>query len=190
MRSRGHPRKFAIERVVSQAIFLLAAVLVAFALKWQSRHAVPQDIDWLLGPTACLVQEISGREFVAEQGIGYIDRDLGFVIAPECAGLNFLIAAFLTCVIGFASRSSSVRSRVFFLVVSAAIAFPVTLGANTVRILIAIAIHRRQVTLAWCLPADLHRIDGIVVFFGALCLLHLTLQACMPGDSAGEGGRR
>lgn len=189
MRPRRQPGKTFTHCAVSDVLFVLGAALVALALKWKSRDAAVQNLDWLLGPTTGLVQRLSGERFVFESGIGYISRDLGFIIAPECGGLNFLVAAFMTCVIGSLLRLRSLRSRLFFVALSAALAFGVTLFANTARILLAIAIHRHDVTLPWCSVADLHRIDGIVVFFGALCLLHLTLQVCVQGNEAGEGGR-
>src|ERR1043165_6775548 len=69
--------------------------LCALGLKSYYATATPDELRWILAPTTWLVSLMSGRSFEFESFTGYMSSDRRFVIAVSCAGVNFLITAFL-----------------------------------------------------------------------------------------------
>jgi exosortase K len=140
----------------------VATVLVALAVvvigKQLYRDATPADLRWILAPTAQLVSWITGHAFVYEAGQGWINTDVMFVIAPACAGVNFALAAFLALALGGLADATTWQAATRRLAAAAALAYLATIVVNTARISIAVDMHR----------ADLHRIEGIVVYLGGL----------------------
>jgi hypothetical protein len=63
-----------------------------------------------------------------------------------------------------------------FLPVSAAIAYGTTLIANAVRIFIALEIQRGSFEVSGLSGNQLHRLEGIVVYFGFLMLLFVLME--------------
>jgi exosortase K len=82
-------------------VLLLSSVLLtAYGIKRYAAAAGADELNGLLGPTAALVEKLSGHDFVRERGTGYFNRELGLVIAPSCAGTNYLVVAFCTLALG------------------------------------------------------------------------------------------
>jgi hypothetical protein len=79
-------------------IFLLLTLLVAFGLKYHYSQARSDDLVWILGPTAVLVEQLSGIDFDKEAHTGYVNNEHRVIIAPACAGVNFFIIAFCMAV--------------------------------------------------------------------------------------------
>jgi exosortase/archaeosortase family protein len=92
-----------------------------------------------------------------------MSSDHTFLIAASCAGVNFLITAFLML---------SLKRRGWrFLPVLAVVAYVTTLVANTVRISIALYLQQTPLRLGSLDANQLHRLEGIFVYFGFLLLL-------------------
>ena len=72
----------------------LLIILFTIILKAFYSAADSKDLAWILGPTAWLTEQISGLSFARESGVGWVNLEHMFVIAPACAGVNFLIIAF------------------------------------------------------------------------------------------------
>lgn len=160
------------------ALAVAAAVIVAG--KQFYRDATPADLRWILAPTAQLVSWLSGHAFVYESGQGWINTDVMFVIAPACAGVHFALAAFLALCLGALPGMTSWHATVTRLARAAALAYAATLVVNTTRIVIAIAMHRGTLDIGGD-PAELHRIEGIVVYLGGLCALYALSRALETG---------
>jgi exosortase/archaeosortase family protein len=60
---------------------------------------------------------------------------------------------------------------------AAALAYVATLVVNTIRIAIAIAMHRGTIDLGGYDRGDAHRIEGIVIYLGGLCALYALARA-------------
>src|SRR5262245_9425935 len=103
-----------------------------------------------------------------------------FVIAPVCAGMNFAMAAFLALTLGALPGMTSGRATAKRLAMAAVLAYVATLVVNTTRIVIAIAMHRGTIDIAGD-KAELHRIEGIVVYLGGLCALYAFARALELG---------
>lgn len=155
---------------------LLVLVLCALGLKFYYSTATPDELRWILAPTTAMVELLSGRSFTFESYTGYMSSDHRFVIAVSCAGVNFLLTAFLMLGLRqlWRGRFQGVNWR--FLPIAAAVAYVTTLIANTVRICIALEIQKHSVQVSGLSGNQLHRLEGIVVYFGFLLLLFVLTE--------------
>jgi exosortase K len=153
------------------AVFLLA-LGAAYALKRFYSTASAADLRFVLAPTAWLVEVAGGHRFDRTPG-GYLSTELRFVIAPACAGVNFLIVAFASLVLGLVRPARPAWHNVGIAFASAAAAYATTLLANALRILISIPLWTHRVSFGWLGIARLHELVGVVVFLGMLLVLHV-----------------
>ncbi len=172
--SASGPRGGALAGAAAGAVFL-AALGAAFALKRFYSTASAADLRFVLAPTTWLVEVAGGHRFDWTSG-GYLSAELRFLVAPACAGVNFLIVAFGALVLGFVRPARRPWQNVGILLASAAAAYVTTLLANTLRILIAIPLWTHRVSFGWVTGPRLHELAGVVVFLGMLLLLHLLAR--------------
>jgi exosortase K len=151
-------------------------LLVALGLKQYYSTASVNQLRWILAPTRMLVSLISGESFQFESYAGYITSDHTFVIAAACAGVNFLITAFLMLSLRklWLEHSATVSWR--FIPSAALVAYLATLVANAVRITIALQLQRTPPQIGNFSPGELHRFEGIFVYFGFLLLLFVISE--------------
>jgi exosortase K len=172
----------------------LAFVLLCGAgLKYFYSTTSVNQLRWILAPTSALVELISGQSFQFESHAGYINSDHSFLIAASCAGVNFLITAFLMLALGHLWRNRSQRLSWKFVPYAALIAYLVTLMANTVRITTALQLRSMRVESGLLSPGQLHRFEGIFIYFGFLLLLYVIsdfLSGATPPDAAEPGVKR
>jgi exosortase K len=151
----------------SQLAGLGLAVALVIAGKQAIREASAEELGWLLGPTATCVSVLTGSHFVREAGVGYIDRSITFEIAPVCAGVHFMLAAVLALALGWSRYMQTWRTMALRLVAVVGVAYLATIVINTLRIVIAIAMHAHDLG-----GSELHRLEGVVVYLGGLCALY------------------
>ena len=147
----------------SQLAGLAIALAIVVAGKQYFRSATADDLRWLLAPTAKCVSVLTRWHFTHEVGLGYVDRDVNFVIAPVCAGLNFMLAAILALSLGWFAGMQSWRATAERLVAIVGLAYAATIVVNTLRISLSIETHAN---------GELHRIEGVIVYLGGLCALY------------------
>lgn len=155
---------------------LAIVLLCALGLKFYYSTATPNDLRWILAPTTALVELLSGRSFEFESYTGYMSRDHRFVIAVSCAGVNFLITSFLMLGLRSLWRRRFEGVSWTFLPLTAVLAYLATVIANTIRICIALEIQRRSIEVNGLSANQLHRLEGIVVYFGFLLLLFVFTE--------------
>ena len=155
---------------------LLVVGLCALALKLYYSTATPDELRWILAPTTALVELLSGRSFTFESYTGYMSSDHRFVIAVSCAGVNFLLTAFLMLGLRRLWRDRFQTVSWSFLPITAVVAYVTTVIANTVRICIALEIQRHEFQISGLSANQLHRLEGIVVYFGFLLLLFVLTE--------------
>jgi exosortase K len=143
--------------VKPRLVVLVAAALIAWGLKRHYAEARPDDLLWILSPTARLVGVTAGATFVFQPGEGYLSREHLFLIEKSCAGINFMIAAFGMLVFALIHRAGSWLAAAQVLGVSLLASYSAAVVVNTVRIATAmwLAAHRSLSTLA----ADLHLVS-------------------------------
>lgn len=155
---------------------LAIVALCALGLKQYYSTATANELRWILAPTTFIVELLSGRSFTFESYTGYMSSDHTFVIAVPCAGVNFLITAFVMLALRrlWRERFESVSWRV--LPMSMVTAYVATVIANAVRICVALEIQRRAFEIDGLTGNQLHRLEGILVYFGFLMLLYLVME--------------
>jgi exosortase K len=156
-----------------QFVIVLAA---AAALKQFYSTASANELCWILWPTTTLTELITGTHFTFEPFAGYMSIDRSFLIASACAGVNFLIAAFLMLALSMLWKDRLTGMKWRSLLVGAATAFIVTVIANATRISSSLWFNRSRPTLAGLDRDEIHRLDGIFVYFGSLLLLYVVSE--------------
>ena len=153
---------------------VLAVVIVG---KQYYRTSTADDLRWILAPTAQLVSWTTGGDFLYEAGPGWVDPQIRFIIAPPCAGVNFAIAAFLALALGGVMGMVSLRTTAARLAGAAVLAYLATLVINTLRITIAVAMHRGSLDIGGLDRAEAHHLEGIVVYLAGLIALYALARA-------------
>ncbi|HXU32391.1 MAG TPA: exosortase K [Thermoanaerobaculia bacterium] len=164
----------------------ISCAAAAYGLKAGYSRAAVEDLGWILAPTAKLVGALRGERLVVGAA-GWAPTDGSYVIAPACAGVNFLILAFVVSVLGFSHRFRTSRGRFFFWLGALGGAWLLTLAVNTVRILAAIELYRREPPFGWT-PEQLHRLLGVVVYLGALWGMFAVLDRLTRREAPGGRG--
>ena len=157
-------------------IFLLLTLLVAFSLKYHYSQARSDDLVWILGPTAVLVEQFSGIDFEKEAHTGYVNNEYRVIIAPACAGVNFYIIAFCMAVFCGIPVIEPLRSMALWLAVGLISAYLLTLVVNALRIILAIYLYDVDMYSAWITPERVHRLVGTVIYFFFLYLFYRIIK--------------
>jgi exosortase K len=159
---------------------LSVVLLIAGGLKVFYSMASVNDLRWVLAPTCVFVEIVTGETFEFESYAGYMNADYSYLIASSCSGMNFLITAFLMLAIVrlWKREASWAMIPATFL-----IAYLTTIVANTVRIAVAIRLHRMSPDMIWVNPEQLHRFEGIFIYFGFLLLL-FVLSESLNGNAS------
>ena len=163
--------------VFTQNIFLYFVVLsAAFCLKLHYSRAASDDLTWILKPTAEFVEYVTDIHFVKSENAGFINREHRILIAPSCAGVNFLIMAF--CMSSFSSlhQPGFRRKKIFRLIACGLSSYLLTILVNTIRITAAIYLYKYCVSWGWFTSDRIHRIEGIVVYFVFLFIFYRGIQ--------------
>ena len=158
---------------------LLAAMLAVVLMLMLKRHyslAGPDQLAWILSPTARLTAWLTGAAPVWEAGVGYADFSRGIIIVPACAGINFMIMAFGLAVFCALGRLRRFAVLAFWMAASLACTYFLTLGVNTLRISVSMALYQADIYSAWFTPGLLHRLVGVWLYLGALGLFFKGLQ--------------
>lgn len=155
---------------------LVVVVLCAAAVKLYYSAASVNQLRWILAPTTAAVELVSGSRFEFERHAGYLSGDRGFLIAASCAGVNFLISAFLMLSLrrlwGDRARDAGWR----FIPWAALCAYGATIVANTIRISTALRLRAASPEAGWLGPSHAHRVEGIFIYFGFLLLLFVVSE--------------
>lgn len=151
---------------------LTAVVLAVWGMKRYYAGARADDLWWILSPTARLAGVMTGTAFAAAPGEGYFSPERLFLIEKSCAGINFMIAAFGMVTFALFHRVGSRISGARVLVVSLLTSYSAAVLVNAARIAIAMWLAAHPVALSTFTPAQVHRFEGITVYFGGLVLLY------------------
>jgi exosortase K len=165
---------------------IVLVLLAALALKYFYSTAGVNELRWILAPTTLLVELVSGRTFNFEMHAGYMSSDRSFLIASSCAGVNFMITAFLML-----SITKLWRGKLAWKLIPAAflISYATTIVANTVRISTALYLQNSRPDIAGLNGNQLHRLEGILIYFGFLLLLFLLSERTKDQETPGRAFR-
>jgi exosortase K len=147
---------------------LSALVLVAaFALKRFYSHAGASELEWILTPS-CWLAGLSGLELEHEAGAGFISHGSRMVVGAACAGVNFLIAAWLALFFCCQGHLNGTARKLAWSAQSLLFAYALTVATNGLRIVLAAHFFGAELHAGWLTPARLHRLLGVVLYCGAL----------------------
>ena len=155
---------------------LMGVLLCALGLKLYYSAASPDELRWILAPTAWLVETLSGRTFSFEAHAGYMSSDHTFLIARSCAGVNFLVICFLTLYFCF---SRCFHSKLRWLMWSAALSYFAAIAANGLRIYLSAHLWIADFYLGWITQGQMHRLAGTVVYYASLIALYVVVESFM-----------
>lgn len=164
----------------------VVVLLLAGLLKLHYATASVNDLRWVLWPTSVLVECITGTKFAFEPHAGYMSTDRSFLIAGSCAGVNFLVAAFLMLSLGRLWKSRGDGLSWISVPATALLAFTLTIVANTARISSALWLISAPHSFAGMTRDEIHRLDGILIYFGILLLVFVISDRSDKGDSLGR----
>jgi exosortase K len=156
---------------LADALTLIAMLAAVYGLKRFHAQATPEDLHWILAPSAALAGVLTGGSFVAEAGVGWVSNELRFAIVPPCAGVNFLAITFCTLMTVLGLGRALVRERIAAAAIAAALAYAAAVVANGIRIAVAVLLHVHRIELGPLDGARLHRLEGVVVYLAILIAL-------------------
>jgi len=166
------------------AVQFITVLTAAYALKQFYSTASANELRWILWPTTQLTEFVTGTHFTFESYAGYLSTDRSFLIASACAGVNFLIAAFV--LLSFRQLWNKRRTGTLwsFFPFALVIAYAITIVANTVRISSALWLNKGRHGFAGLDRDEIHRLDGIFIYFGFLQLLFIVCEKLSSENKA------
>ena len=153
---------------------MTVGVAAIWGMKRYYADARVDDLRWILSPTARLAGMMTGTVFAMAPGEGYFSQERLFLIEKSCAGINFMIAAFGMVTFALVHRATSAVSGARVLAVSLVAGYSAAVLVNAVRI--AMAVWLAAHPIATLTPVEVHRLEGIIVYFGGLMLLYELAQ--------------
>lgn len=180
---------------VLKIVYGLLVGIMAAGLKYGYSQASSDDLDWMLGPVATLVEFFTGAVFIKESGVGYVCAAKQVAIVPACAGINFLIAAYCMTALALIYGLRQKSFLALCIPASLAAAYGATLTANALRIILSIDLYHADIYTSLVTPERVHRIAGIVIYFTCLCLLYFAVRKVAAlqfffGKASPKGGGR
>ncbi|HBD08895.1 MAG TPA: exosortase K [Syntrophobacteraceae bacterium] len=154
--------------------FYALGLLLAMGLKTHYSHATSDELIWILAPTAALVEMMAGVPFQREIHTGFISMDYRVILAPACAGVNFLIIAFSTLWFPIIARPRGIQRRLEWFVFSAVLAYVLTILVNALRVVTSIFLYRMDIYGGWVTPERVHRMEGTIMYFLFVVLIYLA----------------
>lgn len=164
---------------VSLHVAAVVTILTAFLLKAYYSSADAAGLQWILAPVAGIVSLITGTVFTFDPSLGYVNERFQSVIAPVCAGVNFMIIVFCMTVAG------GIRGKKYpvALLIGGALllAYASTIVVNSFRICAALYMYEHNLHIGWFTVERLHRLTGIGIYLAALFTVHAIVKMLFNG---------
>ena len=168
-----------IHKLIGGALILATAYL----LKDFYSHANSEDLSWIIAPTAFVAELFTSLSFSPEPGYGWVDVRHNVVIAPVCAGVNFLIIAFCMSAFQILWKRNSAQGLITGIIMAGLVSYLLTIVANTTRIVLAVSLFNLDIYHHWLTADMVHRLVGIVVYYLLLCFYSQAVNYCLSGKS-------
>lgn len=156
--------------------FVGVAFLLAGLLKHHYSQASAEELRWILQPTTWLTSWFVHGEFAFRAGEGYLNREQSVLISPACAGVNFMVVALLSLVLGYSARFDSWRQRGGWCAASLGLAYLATLLVNTLRISLSVAVAHLAARVTGLTFQSVHRLLGVLIYLAGLVCLCLAVR--------------
>ena len=165
-----------LDHLLSNSIYYILVLLTAWGIKYHYSRAGSEELVWVLAPTAGLVELVSGIQFENEAHTGFASQGNRFVIAPACAGVNFLIIAFCMAAFSGLHAFGRHRARLIWLGSCFLSAYVLTIVVNSIRILVSIYTYNADIQFGWMTAPRIHRLEGIVIYFFFFSLFYMIIN--------------
>ena len=156
---------------ITNPIFPACSLLLAYGLKSYFSRADAAQLSWMLKPTASLVSMATGIRFHMEPELGFVDSGHTLIIAPGCAGGNFMVIALLLVAWTGISRTHAIREKTVWLLLSPVIAYWATIAVNSIRVILSIYLYRAPIYSAHVTREGVHRLAGVIIYVSGLYLI-------------------
>ncbi len=176
--------------MLENGIFYALGLVIALGLKYYYSGASSDALNWILVPTSRLVEYLSGIHFEMELHSGLVSHSHRYIIAPSCAGINFLTIAFSTFFFSLTYRLKGIERKLLWLGISLAMTYLLTLGANALRVIAAIYLYRADIYGGWMTPERVHRIEGTLIYFVFLLFAYVTVGRIVEHFLLNKSGER
>ncbi len=177
MKSDGTNR---LIKFILSIVQFIPICVIAVALKAHYSCSGADGLRWMLAPTARCVELLAAVPFAYERDIGYCNRQHRAIIAPPCAGINFMIVVYCMTAVMVAGRQKK-RSRQMLAVASCLpLSWCVTIIVNAVRITLALHLYDYGTHFGWFNQDRVHRLLGVAVYFTALCGIYAIVKRRTP----------
>ena len=165
--------------VVHKLLIGSIVIATAYLLKAYYSSANSEDLTWIIGPVAYFVELLSNLNFVHEPGYGWVDIEHDVVIAPACAGVNFIIIAFCMSAFQLTHKPQSFVRSLAKILAAGFLSYSVAILANVLRILLSTYFYNIELHSSWLTPEAVHRIVGICVFYLLLFSYSRIIATCL-----------
>jgi exosortase K len=162
----------------------LAMLASAFALKLAYSRAGADDLAWVLVPSGWLATHVGGLDLTWEPLAGFISHQPRLVVGPPCAGVNFLVVAWLATFFASQGALTGARKKLAWWGATLAMAYVATVVTNGARIVLAAHLQDASIYTALITKARVHRLLGVVLYCGVLVALCRATSACVRGALA------
>jgi exosortase K len=145
-------------------------LLLAFALKRAYSSAGADALGWVLVPSCWLAVHAGGLSLAYEPGAGFISHASHMVVGPACAGVNFLVVAWLALYFGAQAHFASMRRKLVWLCACGAGAYLATIATNGLRIILAAHLFSADIYGGLLTKPRVHLLLGVVLYCSTLLL--------------------
>jgi exosortase K len=165
--------------IVTNAVVAGAGLALALAVKALYSGAGADELLWILAPSVWLARVVGGVDLTYEPGAGFISHTRHLVVGPACAGVNFLIVAFVALQLAFVGRFVRVRTKLAWVVGALGLAYGATISTNGARIAIAARLYELDVYGGAVTPDRVHRLAGTILYYGSLLALFVAVESVL-----------
>lgn len=156
--------------------FYLLGTAIILTLKLFYRNAGPDELKWILTPTARWVSILSGIDFQYEPQLGYVSHSFQFIIATSCSGVQFMLVCIAVLLFSHLHRLGTKKSSLCWFIASIAASWVYTVFINgfriTASIYLPLALGKTGILGGWLTPERLHTAIGTAVYFMGLLALY------------------
>lgn len=163
-------------------------LITAYLLKSFYSQANSEGLVWIIAPTAWLTEIFSHLSFIHEPGYGWVDAQHSVVIAPVCAGVNFLIISFCMSSCQILCKTTSPKNQITGVITAGLASYALTVVANAARIILSVALLKPDIYSGWLTPGMLHRVAGTVVYYLLLCMYSCSINYWFVNRGIDEPG--
>ena len=158
------------------SLCILLGFCAALGLKFYYGNASSDALLWILAPTAWWTKILGGPAFLYEPGVGYVNHEIRFIIAPSCAGVRFMMLSLLMLIATFVPRMKSRWHGFTWTALCFPGAWVATGFVNGVRMVLSIYLPELFQGLGlmggWLSWERLHTMIGTSVYFASLLVLY------------------